>query len=235
MTVMTPSRIFPTRFQILFQGDSITDGDRSRTGDVNHELGDSYARLVAARYGADHPEDGIVFTNRGISGHRITDLAARWEEDCLGLKPDLLSILVGVNDAASVVELTVPPPPRTDGRPPKSLVTREMFRETYDFVLGLTRRSLPDVRILLCTPFVLPVGKIGRDWDLWSSEVALRTEMIRELSRDHGTGLLELQPLFSKAAEKAPAEFWMPDGVHPSSPGHQLIADAWIRAVSDLL
>lgn len=232
---MSTSRIFPSGFKILFQGDSITDGGRSRTGDMNHELGDSFARLVASRYGADHPGDGVVFENRGISGHRITDLAERWEADCLALKPDLLSILVGVNDAASVVELTVPPPPRTDGRPPKSLVTREMFRENYDFLLGLTRQTLPDVRILLCTPFVLPVGKIGRDWELWSSEVALREEMIRDLSRAHGTGLLELQSLFSEAERKAPAAFWIPDGVHPSSSGHQLIADAWLHAVAGIL
>jgi lysophospholipase L1-like esterase len=229
---MTTPRIFPSGFKVLFQGDSITDGDRSRTGDANHELGDSYARLIAARYGADHSSDGVNFGNRGISGHRITDLAERWEADCLDLKPDLLSILVGVNDAASVVELTVPPPPRTDGRPPKSLVTREMFLETYDFLLGLTRKTLPDVRIILLTPFVLPVGKIGKDWDLWSAEVAIRGEMIRSLSRSHGTGLLELQPHFTKATETSPAEFWIPDGVHLSSAGHQIIADEWLRAVA---
>ena len=229
---MSTPRIFPPGFKVLFQGDSITDGDRSRTGDANHELGDSYARLVAARYGADHSSDSIRFENRGISGHRITDLAERWEADCLDLKPDLLSILVGVNDAASVVELTVPPPPRTDGRPPKSLVTREMFLETYDFLLGVTRKSLPDVRIIVLTPFVLPVGKIGKDWKLWSAEVALRGEMVRSLARTHGADLVELQPLFTHAAEKAPAEFWMPDGVHPSSAGHQIIADEWLRAAA---
>jgi len=111
--------IFLPGSRILFIGDSITDGDRSRTGDVNHALGDTFVRLIAARYGADHPAQGIEFLNRGINGHRITDLEECWESDYLALQPDLVSFLIGVNDAASVVELTVPPPPRTDGRPPQ--------------------------------------------------------------------------------------------------------------------
>jgi lysophospholipase L1-like esterase len=224
--------IFPPGSRILFIGDSITDGDRSRTGDVNHALGDTFVRLIAARYGADHPAQGIEFLNRGINGHRITDLEERWESDCLALQPDLVSILVGVNDAASVVELTVPPPPRSDGRPPKSLVTREMFRDTYDRLLTHTRKSLPSVRIVLCTPFVLPVDKIGRSWDLWNGEVSLRSSMIRDLARRHGTELLEFQPLFDRASQLAPAEFWMPDGVHPSAAGHQIMADEWLRKIS---
>ena len=230
---MKPPSLFPPGHRILFVGDSITDGDRSRSGDVNHSQGDTFVRLIAARYGADHPADDVEFINRGINGNRITDLAERWGTDCLAIRPDLLSILVGVNDAASVVEQTVPPPPRTDGRPPKSLVTRELFRETYGRVLELTRTTLPDTQIILCTPFVLPVDKIARDWELWNNEVSLRSGMIRDLAREHGTGLVEFQPLFDRATESAPASFWMPDGVHPSAAGHQIMADAWLHAVNN--
>jgi lysophospholipase L1-like esterase len=229
---MASPLIFPPGSRILFIGDSITDGDRSRTGDINHALGDTFVRLIAARYGADHPAQGIEFLNRGINGHRITDLEERWESDCLALQPNLLSILIGVNDAASVVELTVPPPPRTDGRPSKSLVTREMFRDTYDRLFTLTRKRLPALRIILCTPFVLPVDKIAKDWDLWNGEVSLRSSMIRDLARRHGTELLEFQPLFDRASQLAPASFWMPDGVHPSAAGHQIMADEWLRKIS---
>lgn len=229
---MTSPIIFPRGSRILFIGDSITDGDRSRTGDVNHDLGDTFVRLIAARYGADHPSDDVRFINRGINGNRITELEERWETDCLALRPDFLTILVGVNDAASVVELTVPPPPRTDGRPPKSLVTREMFRDAYDRLLTLTRKTLPGIRIILCTPFVLPVDKIGRDWDLWNGEVSLRSSMIRDLARGHGSDLIEFQPLFDRAARLAPASFWIPDGVHPSAAGHQIMADEWLRKAS---
>jgi lysophospholipase L1-like esterase len=220
--------------RVLFVGDSITDGDRSRTGDVNHELGDTYVRLIAARYGYDHPDDGVVFINRGINGHRITDLAPRWDEDCLRLKPDILTVFVGVNDAASVVELTVPPPPRTDGRPPKSLVTLDLFRETYDSLLSLTRKELPKTKIILCAPFVLPVDKIGKDWDLWSTEVGRFASVVGELAEKHGAAVIPLQPLFDGALAKAPANFWIPDGVHPSAAGHQLIAEAWIRCAVEM-
>ena len=221
--------------RVLFIGDSITDGDRSRTGDVNHALGDTYVRLIAARYGYDHPTDAVEFINRGINGHRITDLAPRWEEDCLKHRPDLLTIFVGVNDAASVVELTVPPPPRTDGKPSKSLVTLDLFRETYDLILTSTRSELPDTKIILCTPFVLPLDKIGKDWDLWSSEVGRFANVVTELSVKHKSSLISLQPLFDAVVAKAPASFWMPDGVHPSAAGHQLIADEWIRVAGNLL
>lgn len=221
--------------RVLFIGDSITDGDRSRTGDVNHELGDTYVRLIAARYGYDHSDDGVVFINRGINGHRITDLAPRWDEDCLRLKPDILTVFVGVNDAASVVELTVPPPPRTDGRLPKSLVTLDLFRETYDSLLSQTRKELPKTRIILCAPFVLPVDKIGKDWDLWSTEVGRFASVVVELAEKHAAAVIRLQPLFDKALAKAPAAFWMPDGVHPSAAGHQLIADEWVCAVRAVL
>jgi lysophospholipase L1-like esterase len=225
--------IFPKQAKILFIGDSITDGDRSRTGDVNHSLGDTYVRLIAARYGYDHPGDSVEFINRGINGHRITDLAPRWEEDCISHRPDLLTIFVGVNDAASVVELTIPPPPRVDGRPPKSLVTLDLFRETYDLLLTRTRRELPNTKIILCTPFVLPEDKIGKDWNLWSAEVGRFASTVVELAEKHGTYVIEWQPLFNAALNKAPASFWMPDGVHPSAAGHQLMADEWINVAAN--
>lgn len=212
---------------ILFIGDSITDGDRSRTGDPNHPHGDTYVRLIAARHGTDHPNASTEYINRGINGDRITDLAARWEEDCLLIQPDLLSIYVGVNDAASVVEQTNPPAPRKDGKQPKSLVSQELFRETYEHLLTLTRQRLPQVNIILVAPFVLPVGKIGEHWEIWQREVNTFALIVDELSHRHQTNCLHLQPLFDAALEKASASHWAPDGVHPSAAGHQLIADAW--------
>src|SRR5665213_406766 len=82
----------------LFQGDSITDGNRSRNMDWNHVLGHGYAYLIAARLWFDLPHKGFHFFNRGVSGNTVTDLAARWDNDTIALKPDVLSILVGVND-----------------------------------------------------------------------------------------------------------------------------------------
>jgi len=81
-------------FVFLFQGDSITDGNRGRTKDPNHIMGHGYAFSIASRLGADLPEKQFTFYNRGISGNKVSDLAARWQADTLDLKPDVLSILV---------------------------------------------------------------------------------------------------------------------------------------------
>jgi lysophospholipase L1-like esterase len=84
---------------LLFQGDSITDGNRGRNQDPNHILGHGYVFLIGARNGAALPEKNLTFLNRGISGNTVQELARRWRQDTLDLQPDLLSILIGVNDA----------------------------------------------------------------------------------------------------------------------------------------
>ena len=87
---------------ILFQGDSITDAgrDRKREATVNDKnaLGDGYVSWISTKLFADRAEDGLKIYNRGISGDKVFQLAERWQKDCLDIKPDVLSILVGVND-----------------------------------------------------------------------------------------------------------------------------------------
>jgi hypothetical protein len=83
----TNSAIFQAGNRILFQGDSITDGNRGRNNDPNHVLGHSYAFLVAAKFGALLPERNLTFFNRGISGNKVPDLAARWQQDTIELNP----------------------------------------------------------------------------------------------------------------------------------------------------
>src|SRR3982751_3727560 len=90
--------LFPSGARVLFQGDSITDGNRGRSEDPNHILGHGYAFIIAAKYGDVYAERNLVFINRGISGNKVSDLAKRWQKDTIDLKPDVLSILIGVND-----------------------------------------------------------------------------------------------------------------------------------------
>src|SRR3954470_9511655 len=82
----------------LFQGDSITDGNRTRNNDWNHVMGHGYQYIIASKLWYDLPKKGLHFFNRGVSGNKVTDLAARWQQDTLELKPDILSILIGIND-----------------------------------------------------------------------------------------------------------------------------------------
>src|SRR5258706_16021761 len=79
-----------SQLNFLFQGDSITDGNRGRSNDPNHILGHGYVFSIASRAGASFPGKGNLFYNRGISGNKITDLEKRWQTDTLDLKPDVL-------------------------------------------------------------------------------------------------------------------------------------------------
>src|SRR6187402_1739887 len=86
---------------ILFQGDSITDAGRKKDQSAANNpgaLGNGYAFLAAAALLKQFPDKNLQIYNKGISGNKVYQLAERWENDCLQLKPDVLSILIGVND-----------------------------------------------------------------------------------------------------------------------------------------
>ncbi|MEI6248967.1 MAG: GDSL-type esterase/lipase family protein, partial [Verrucomicrobiota bacterium] len=102
---LEPIAAFSPESRILFQGDSITDGNRGRSLDPNHILGHGYAFITAARHGAAFPERKLDFFNRGVSGNTVLDLDKRWAKDTLALKPDLLSVMIGVNDNGKGVPL----------------------------------------------------------------------------------------------------------------------------------
>ena len=131
----------------LFQGDSITDGNRGRNNDPNHIMGHGYAFSIASRVGAAFPQKNLSFYNRGISGNKITDLASRWQNDTLDIKPNVLSILIGVNDTDSVVRQ-------------KEIITAEKFEREYRLLLKETKTKLPECLLVLCEPFILAVGRV---------------------------------------------------------------------------
>ena len=204
---------FPPHARVLFQGDSITDMSRGRNDDPNHILGHSYAFLIAAETGAKYPERQIEFINRGVSGDKISDLVARWKTDCLDLKPTILSILVGVNDADHDV-------PNAD------------YEAAYDRLLADTKHALPTAKIVLCEPFMLPTGwrKPMRYPHMWPG-LKSNQATVRRLAAKYHTLFVPLQKAFDQAAKRAPAEFWIWDSVHPTYAGQQIIADAWVKVV----
>lgn len=204
---------------ILFQGDSITDGNRGRNEDPNHIMGHGYAFSIASRWGAEFPEKGLRFINKGISGNKIVDLAARWQQDTLDLKPDVLSILVGVNDSSSVV---------FDWEP---VISVEQYKKQYQSLLKQTREEFPELVLVLCEPFILPVGKVKENWATYQPDMARRQEVVENLALQYDAVFVGLQEVFDLACEKAPAEYWMWDGIHPTVAGHELVAREWIRQV----
>ena len=204
---------------ILFQGDSITDGNRGRTADPNHILGHGYQFSIGSRLGANYPEKKYVFYNRGISGNKVIDLEKRWQSDTLDLKPDVLSILVGVNDSSSVVVHWEP------------VVTVEKYEETYQSLLVQTLAKFPEIVFVLCEPFILPVGRVKENWDTYHSDIVQRQAVVRKLASKYNAVFVAFQEVFDQACEKASADYWIWDGVHPTVAGHELMAREWIRQV----
>ncbi len=197
---------------VLFQGDSVTDTGRDRANDDS--LGSGYAMMAAAWFAASHPELMVRFINKGVSGDRTKDLKARWEEDCVKLRPTVVSILVGINDCWR----------RYDRNDPTTVAE---FEANYRYLL--TRLKEMAVRkVILCEPFVLPVPEDRRRW---REDLDPKIAIVRDLAREFQTLLLPLDGIFNSAATRRPPEFWTPDGVHPSPAGHALIAKEWLRAM----
>jgi len=203
---------------ILFQGDSITDGGRQRTGsDYNHIMGQDYAYILAAQLGAEYPDRNLTFLNRGISGERVIDLAARWQSDTLDLKPNVISILVGINDTFA------------NGDRAESV---EQYEATYDSLLAKTIAALPATKIILGEPFVLPVGKYKENYAMQFAEVKKRQAVVAKLASKYHLPLIHYQEIFDEACKKAPADHWSWDGVHPTYAGHGLMAQEWLKTVN---
>jgi len=202
---------------ILFQGDSITDGGRQRNGtDLNHIMGQDYAYLLAAQLGSDIPDRNLHFLNRGISGDRVTDLAARWKDDTLALKPDVLSILVGINDMVG-------------SRGP---LTAEEYEAAYDKLLAETVAALPATKIVLGEPFLLPVGKHLAGYADERTELKKRQAAVDRLGAKYHLPVIHYQEAFDDALTRAPAAYWCWDGVHPTYAGHGLMARVWLRVTA---
>jgi acyl-CoA thioesterase I len=203
----------PDSALILFQGDSITDAGRSRE-DLG-DLGRGYALMAAGWLGLRYPEKNLRFTNRGISGNRCVDLVGRWQADCLDLRPDLVSIYIGVND--------------TWRRFDSGLVTSAAeFEGHYRKLLESTRRTLPNTQLVLVEPFVLPYPA---DRKAWREDLDPKITVVRALASEYGAALVPLDGLFAQAAARRGPAYWTSDGVHPTPAGHALIAQAWIEAV----
>lgn len=200
---------------VLFQGDSITDCGRNYAD--GNDLGAGYAMLAAAWFSAAYPEKRVRFLNRGISGHRVADLRARWQQDCLDLRPTWVSILIGVNDTWRRYDSNDPTP-------------AEAFERDYRAILAATRDRL-GARLILCEPFLLPVPD---DRIAWREDLDPKIAAVRRLAREFDALYVPLDGLFAAAATRREPAFWLPDGVHPTPAGHALIAQAWLKAVGAL-
>ena len=205
---------------ILFQGDSITDSGRNKETDGFNNarvLGNGYPYLAAAKMLHDYAGLNLSIYNKGISGNKVFQLAERWDKDCLEIKPDLLSILIGVNDIWHKLDGNY------DG-------TVEVYRKDYIALLERTKNALPDVKLIICEPFAVK-GVRAVD-DTWYPEFYDYQNAAREIASQFDAIFIPYQSIYDEAQNHAPGSYWTFDGVHPSLAGAQLMAEAWLSVIS---
>jgi len=172
--------------------------------------------MVAGRLLVERPQDNLRFLNRAISGNRIVDLVARWKKDCINLKPDVVSIIEGLNDTAHETNFG-------DGVAPREAM------KLYRFLIDYTLESLPGVQIVIGDPFVFTTSY---GYEKWHEEVLLRSMLIKEMVQKYNLIFLPVREMFEKALEIAPEEYWTFDGVHPTVAGQMKIAQLWLDKVA---
>jgi lysophospholipase L1-like esterase len=223
-----PPDIFPVGSVILFQGDSITHGGRKN--DMNHFMGHGYQAEVAMRYLAAYPQRGLKFLNRGVSGDTTEKMLARWERDALApvgdeigfgrqfgytnkvvsssipLRPDFLSILIGVNDHD------------------KGMST-EMYSSNLVQLVDRALAVNPKLKIVLGEPFRHPRSR--------SPEYAAKQAFVRRLAQERGFAFVPYQKLFDEKLSKLNPDpaYWSWDGGHPTYAAHFYMANLWIESV----
>ena len=197
--------------RVLFIGDSVTDCGRDRSDPT--DLGSGYVAMLARSQAGN---GAVEFVNRGISGDRVRDLRRRWQQDCLDVRPDLVSILIGVNDTWR----------RYDSDDPTSV---EDFERDYVELLDRTRERLPATRIVLLEPFLLPVRQEQRSW---REDLDPKLAVVRRLAEEHAATLVPLDVVLGKAADESGPAALAADGVHPTAEGHALIARTWRDTVA---
>ena len=204
---------------ILFQGDSITDAGRNKQQELPNNarsFGLGYAMHIASWLLEEMPTKDMTIYNRGISGNKVYQLADRWEKDCLDLKPNVLSILIGVNDYWHF-------------RNGKYEGTPEIYENDFRNLLTRTKEALPDLKLVICQPFIL-TGTRAVD-ESWVEPFSAYQASARKISDEFGARWVPFQEAFDKAIEVADPTYWAADGVHPSMAGAQLMAKTWLESL----
>ncbi|NLR57944.1 SGNH/GDSL hydrolase family protein [Chitinophaga polysaccharea] len=204
---------------ILFQGDSITDAGRKRDNNEPNNsaaLGSGYALMAASGLLRRNADKNLKIYNKGISGNKVFQLAERWDNDCFAIKPDVLSILVGVNDYWHTL----------NGNYKGTVQT---YRDDYNKLLDRTRQQLPDVQLIIGEPFA--VKGVSAVDDKWYPAFDEYRVAAKEIADKHQAIFIPYQAIFDKALQSAPGAYWTGDGVHPSVAGAQLMAEAWLQCI----
>jgi lysophospholipase L1-like esterase len=201
--------------KILFQGDSITDGGRDRNDP--HSVGWGYA-LYATRYLRErHPDMEFEFLNFGISGNQTSDLVGRWTTDCIEWQPDVVSIMIGVNDTWH----------RAHNR---EWLSNEQFEANYRNLLERIKNET-NAKIIMMEQFLLPTD----DKEYFREDINPKIMITRKLAREFADVYVPIDGYFAAACVERDSLYWSDDGVHPNNNGSALIARHYADAVDKIL
>ncbi len=206
---------------VLFQGDSITDSGRDKKQTIANNvgcMGNGYALVAGSKLLADYPAKNLQIYNKGVSGNKVFQLADRWDEDCLKLKPNVLSIFVGVNDYWHTLNAANP-----------YTGTIETYRTDYTKLIERTKQALPDVKLIICEPYA--INGVKSVTDEWYPKFPEYQVVARQVAEKFNAGFVPFQAVVDKALKTAPGNYWSADGVHPNMAGITLLADAWLEAI----
>ena len=228
---------------ILFIGDSITDGnwgspskypcssDERNKNDLNHILGHGFVEMTAGYFQGEFPDSNFSFINRGISGETLGQIANRWQKDALNHNPDIISLLCGTNDIHYWLESN-----------PSSVsdFDLDLYTATLDSLIQETKENLPESKIILCTPFVAKAGWAGKapDYELREEGVDSIASVTRAIAKKYSNQnvfLLDFRALKDTLqSENENMEYWIWDGIHPTSAMHYRMSKEWINLFSTL-
>ena len=209
------SCFFENNDVVLFQGDSVTDGNRDRSDPQS--LGQAYPAAVKAVYNTLFPGNGVRFVNRGVIGDRLRDLLARYETDIYEIQPSFLSVLIGINDVWRAFSSNDPCP-------------LERFRREYTELLHKVKADFPAIKIMILEPFLLPADAEERHWQ---DDLVPKQVFIREFAEQYADCYLPLQKIMDDAVSRKSfscAEL-AEDGIHPSYTGHTIIAAEYLKTL----
>ncbi len=220
--------------RLLFQGDSITDGNRykeeRKRWDLNHQIGHSYVFNIVGELGTEFP-GRFEFINRGVSGDSVASIASRWQAETIDEKPDILSVLLGINGNG-----------RRNGEFPLGADEHvRVFDEGYRALLTSAREANPALKLILIEPFSLPVGDMKPGFEKFMAVFSRMQAAVEKIAADFGAAFVPVQKKLDclvkdtapiLAANGCPADpyaYWLWDGVHPTEPMHKILSDLWLE------
>ena len=201
----------------VFQGDSITDAGRDKRN--YHDMGNGYPRYAAELMQAEFPEVEFEFINQGISGNRSGQLFDRLYPDAMAFEPDVISILIGINDIWHRYGSN------------RVATTDEQFALNYRTILAHIREKT-NAKIVMIAPFLLDC----EDKEAMREDLSRLLPIVRALAEEFADVYLPLDEIFEKALERQPEpKYYSGDGVHPNANGAAFIGEHYKNAVKPLI